>query len=414
MKNCALYARVSTEEQARGLSIETQLEAARNHAAINGWQVAAEYVEPGKSATSDRRPEFQKMIRDALTGKFTEILVYSYDRFARNMEDAVVYKSMLRRDGVDIISVLEPIDKTSPFSFIHEGIIDLFAAYYSINLSAKIRAGLEKKLQSGGWPWPVPLGYRKNNGKVLIDPVAGPFMTLAFTEFASGNYTLESWTARALKIGVRSQTGRQLSVNDWSRLFNNPFYAGALLHNETKLSGQHYALTDLETWSRVQLILDENRNNQIGSQQRFYLLRNLLWSVETRSGMVGAVGKNYRYYRSKEEIPDANKKHYVLADDLENQLTDALSEVYLDQSQTAPSTINEAVVLALRVASVGRVLEHLPQPEKRSLLVAAVTKIQVSDSQIVDIKINPPFFRGVRPKTGGDGRSRTGVQKSWP
>lgn len=399
MDKCALYARVSTEEQARGLSIETQLDAGRAHAETRGWEVVAEYVEPGKSATTDRRPEFQQMIKDALAGRFSQILVYSYDRFARNIEDAVVYKSMLRRDGVDIISVLEPIDKTSPFSFVHEGMIDLFAAYYSINLSAKIRAGLEKKLQSGNWPYSVPLGYNKIQGKVVIHPVQGPQMAMAFKEFATGNYNLETWTAHALNIGIRSQSGRQLTINDWSRFFNNPFYAGIMRRNETEFNGHHPALVDMETWEKVQLLLDENRNNQFGSQQRFYLLRNLLWSANARSGMIGAVGKGYRYYRSKEEVPAISKKHYVLADLLESQITDMLSDVFLDQSQTAPSRINEAVILALRVGSVGRVIDQLPPREKRDLLTAAVTQIQVLDDQIVEIQIKPPFFRGFDHKS---------------
>lgn len=104
-QNTALYARVSSSEQVKGYSIDAQLDAGRQYAAGHGWVVVAEYIDAGLSGTSDDRPQFKRMIRDALSGQFEVIMVHSFDRFSRNLEDAVVYKSLLRRDGVQGVSV---------------------------------------------------------------------------------------------------------------------------------------------------------------------------------------------------------------------------------------------------------------------------------------------------------------------
>ena len=124
--NCATYARVSSSEQVKGYSLDAQVQTTSNFAQSRGWTVVAEYVEPGLTATNDQRPQFQRMIQDALSGQFEIIVVHSFDRFSRNMEDAVVYKGLLRRDGIQVVSVTEPVDPNSPLSFVYEGIIGVF------------------------------------------------------------------------------------------------------------------------------------------------------------------------------------------------------------------------------------------------------------------------------------------------
>src|ERR1700692_3768400 len=83
----AFSLRVSTGRQAdNDLSIPDQRRQAKAYCALRGWEIVADYVEPGASATDDRRPEFQSMI-DAATTKppaFDMILVHSYSRFFRD------------------------------------------------------------------------------------------------------------------------------------------------------------------------------------------------------------------------------------------------------------------------------------------------------------------------------------------
>jgi DNA invertase Pin-like site-specific DNA recombinase len=412
---CAIYGRVSTSEQIKGHSIETQLERCRQHAATHGWQVEAEYVDPGYSGTNDERPAFQEMIQAALAGVFQIIIVYSFDRLFRNMEHAVVYKSLLRKDGVQVYSVLEPIDD-SPMSFIQEGIIDLFAAYYSINLSTKIKGGLRKAVKGGQWPWKAPLGYERVDNWVEVSEM-GAFIQQAFQEFSTGQYTLDQWAERAYRLGIRSLSGNKLTGKDWSRIFHNRFYMGILEYSGVSAEGRHTPLVSEETFEKVQQVLLAKSSNKGIRSYRFYLLRGLVWSDDSQSRMTGAVGKGYKYYRSKKNT-SGGKRHHVQAELLERQVAAALSAVVVDPAAIDNSLkLDEAMLLALRVApNVGILYRQLRTDEqRRALLVLVVDQygFKVSGDNIVSVDVRAPFCLSIQfDQPPGGSIDSSGVQHS--
>jgi len=110
----ALYARVSSERQDIDLSISAQLKAMREYASRNGQTVVKEYVDEAESGRSIDRPGFRQMIvaaRQKLS-PFEAILVWKLSRFARNREDSIIYKSLLRRHGIQVVSINEPVGDT--------------------------------------------------------------------------------------------------------------------------------------------------------------------------------------------------------------------------------------------------------------------------------------------------------------
>lgn len=393
MKNCAIYARVSSSEQVKGYSIEAQLDAGRVYAAGQDWEVVGEYVDAGLSGTTANRPEFRRVIRDGLAGKFSAIIVHAFDRFSRDLETSVVYKSLLRREGVQVVSITEQIDD-GPLGFINEGIIDLFAAFYSINLSAKIRSGLARAVESGRWPWPVPAGYQKVNGWARIAE-AGAGIRQAFREFATGRYTLESWADEAYRAGLRGPIGNKIAASGWSRIFHNKFYIGRLCWNDQEADGAHEALIDEDTFKRVQQILRENDRYSKPRQPRAYLLAGLLWSVDANDYMTGALAKGkYQYYRSRTKGRAASK-HYVRADELEGQIADVLGGVTIDPAHIDELDIDEAMKLALKVAPhAGAIYQWLESDEQRRALLKFIVArygFKVAGNQIIDVAPLPPF-----------------------
>ena len=108
----ALYLRVSTGRQAENdLSIPDQRRQAKAYCASRGWEIVADYVEPGASATDDRRPEFQRMI-DAATTKppaFDVILVHSFSRFFRDQFQLEFYVRRLAKAGVRLVSITQEL-----------------------------------------------------------------------------------------------------------------------------------------------------------------------------------------------------------------------------------------------------------------------------------------------------------------
>ena len=109
MENCVIYARFSSHGQ-NEQSIEAQVRICKEYAENKGLDVVNLYTDKAKTGTNDARPAFQKMISDAKTGAFQYIIVYMFDRFARNRRDSIIYKETLKEKyGVKVISALEPI-----------------------------------------------------------------------------------------------------------------------------------------------------------------------------------------------------------------------------------------------------------------------------------------------------------------
>ena len=103
-----IYARYSSSNQ-REESIAGQLRDCRQYAERNGLVVIEEYTDSAMTATSDRRPSFQRMIQDAEKHTFQVVLVWKLDRFARDRYDAAFYRKQLRENGAKLVSVMEPI-----------------------------------------------------------------------------------------------------------------------------------------------------------------------------------------------------------------------------------------------------------------------------------------------------------------
>ena len=305
---CCIYARVSTEEQAeRDLSIPFQLERCRYHAQGKGWQVVKEFVDAGESARTDKRPDFQRMIAAARNKEFDVILVHKFDRFARNDYDFVVYEKELEDLNIVVESLSEPGDASTPAGYISRRMMQIISTWYSKNLAVEVKKGMQKKVENGGWPKPVTLGYKnvsdKTSSWIEVDPEKGPFITEAFKEMATGKWTLHDWAEHADSLGIKSKRGGFIPSTQWSNIFHNRFYLGEtwLKKGDTPVKGAHPPLVDELTFYKVQEVLKEHDKFRQRTLHHKYLLRGLLYSNDAKSGCWAEthVKKGVSYYRSK-------------------------------------------------------------------------------------------------------------------
>lgn len=396
--NCSIYARVSSQEQTKGYSIDSQIEACREYAARQGWTVIKEYIDAGLSGTNaTKRPAFQQIVADGLAGNFSIILVYSFDRFARNMEDATVYKALLRRSSIQVVSVIEPVDN-SPIGFIQENILDIFAAYYSINLSVKVKTAISKAKKNGRWPHPLPLGYERDQQKQAKISAVGELLRQSFQEFATGRYTLLEWANYAhTTLGIRAPRGGKLYASGWHRIFHNTFYIGKVQTGDVEIEGVHEPLIDVDIWNRVQQVLQDNAQGRVLQNYRTYRLRGMVWSVDTGTRMSGTTAKDkFPYYRSAGQTP-AGVRHYVSAQLLENKTASALNSVHIktEDIHTLAPAIDETLQMGLRVASsVGALYAHLDDTQQLNMLRLVIARygLHISGDEIVAVYVKSPFF----------------------
>src|ERR1700726_4632610 len=157
----ALYLRVSTSRQAdNDLSIPDQRRQAKAYCDSHGWQIVADYVEPGASATDDRRPEFQRMM-DAAAARppmFDVILVHSFSRFFRDQFQLEFYVRRLAKNGIRLITQDLGDD---PMSVMMRQIMALFDEYQSKENAKHTLRAMRENARQGYWNGSrPPFGYR--------------------------------------------------------------------------------------------------------------------------------------------------------------------------------------------------------------------------------------------------------------
>jgi len=163
--NVVIYLRVSSEQQAeRELSIPAQRDVLQQYVDERGWQVVDEYVDEALSAKTDARPAFQQMIAVAQQSNknFAAILVHKFDRFSRRRADHVIYKALLKKQGITVLSATEPTEPDTPHGMLLEGMLEVISEFYNVNLKHETLKGMRENAEQGfHCGGRVPFGYRR-------------------------------------------------------------------------------------------------------------------------------------------------------------------------------------------------------------------------------------------------------------
>jgi site-specific DNA recombinase len=279
-----IYLRVSSPGQLTGhnpdgYSIEGQRAACERHAATLGARIIKEYVEPGKSATSMRRPTLQQMLSELAEIKPTYVIFYDLSRVARDEYDAFWLLREIEAAGSKLESTLERVDDTSTGMLMY-GVMASLNAFRSRRDGEKVKLGLERKHLDGGSAGPARTGYlntreivgRREVATITRDPDRAELVTQAFMIFATGEYTITTITDLLADMGLRTRgslkrPSRPLSRSMVHRILKDDYYTGIVTRRGIKVQGRHDALIDTETFQKVQSILDAHKASGDRSQK---------------------------------------------------------------------------------------------------------------------------------------------------
>ncbi|MGN8888644.1 recombinase family protein [Blautia sp. HCP28S3_G10] len=278
----ALYIRVSTEDQAE-LSPDAQKRLLLDYAKKNGIIISNDFIfsESVSGRHVQKRPEFQRMIGIAKqpSHPIDVILVWKYSRFARNQEESIVYKSMLKKDNVDVISVSEPLID-GPFGSLIERIIEWMDEYYSIRLSSEVLRGMKEKALQHGYQTTPCLGYEAvGHGKPFQINEAEYAMVSYIMDLYDNQNIDETAIARLCNdLGYRTKRGNRFERRTIDRILQNPFYCGIVSWNGVEFDGAH----------EVRLSKDrfQERQKLIASRKRPVKARNVSTCKHWLSGLL--------------------------------------------------------------------------------------------------------------------------------
>ncbi len=340
----AEYLRYSCFGQ-REQSIEGQRDDCDTFADRAGLEIVERYIDRAESGRStEGRDDFHRMIADARRGLFDVVLVWKYDRFARNEYESLTYENKLAECGVKLVSVMEPVPEGAVGN-VTKGMLRLFAQFYSEDLREKIERGMritaEKGNSTGGR---TPLGYKsvgdKDGHRLEIDPATAPFIRKAFEMYAAG-YPLKEIADALCKMGARSRTGGPFTFRSLSHIFGNEKYVGVYSYDgQYRKEGGIPAIIDRELWERAQSRRKQACKVPSTAKARAeYLLSMKLFCGHCGALMAGESGRGrhgtvYHYYKCatrKKGGAKACDKKIVRKDEIEQHVARVIQSVMTDE-----------------------------------------------------------------------------------
>ncbi len=238
-----LYLRVSTPRQAEhDLSIPDQRRQLESYCQGKAWQVAAEFVEPGNTATDDRRPAFQAMIDAAMEKPpaFNVIVVHSFSRFFRDQFQLEFYLRRLAKNGVRLVSITQDLGD-DPMSVMMRQIMALFDEYQSKENAKHTLRAMRENARQGYWNGSrPPFGYRivaaeqrgaRTKKKIEIDPLQAEHVRLMYALARVGDGDRGPLGVRNIAgylngHGIRTATGGRWGLGMVHEILTRQTYIG--------------------------------------------------------------------------------------------------------------------------------------------------------------------------------------------
>lgn len=322
-----IYARYSSSGQ-REESIEGQLRECHEFAQRNGLTVVGEYVDKALTGTTDKRPDFQRMLRDCERGVFKAVICWKMDRFARNRYDSAMYKYKLKKNGVRIFYAKESIPE-GPEGIILESVMEGYAEYYSENLSQNVKRGNYDSALELKTLGKKVFGLRKgSDGRFELDPATAPVVRRIFEEYAAGERAKDIY-ARLNEEGYRTVRGALFNKNSIRRILQNEKYVGVYEYQDIRVEDAIPAIVNRELFEKCQDMVERHHRAPAAQRETFFLLTAKLFCGHcgepmTGDGGTGKSGRVYNYYTCNGRRAHKCKKERVQKEWIEQLIIDEL------------------------------------------------------------------------------------------
>ena len=330
----AIYARVSSELQVENWSLDSQVnEATEFVGRLPKHSVAATYVEEGHSAwkgKADSRPEYQRLMAEAKSGKFDLVVTTSVDRMSRSVVNLLEMVQELRDYGIDYRSIHEDVKFIGPMGEMMLTQYAAFAELQSSMLSAHSKRGREERLRQGLYSWRPPYGYElcdhtcpatESHMGCHVNEDKAKVVRKVFRLYASGTYSQMEISDLLNADGYRTngfsadRVGIDLLGNRWTsdaiaRMLKTRFYISDLEFNGKSLPGIHEPILTKEDFERVQAVGDRNARRYKFDGRRIkhdHLLSRLVRCDDCKRRMHAHVRGPKDNIRTSYRVPKASK-----------------------------------------------------------------------------------------------------------
>ena len=323
----AIYARVSTEEQAEhGYSIDAQLDTLRNYCKMYEKIVVKEYVDRGVSGKSiNGRYELQKLLRDAKNGEFDEVVVWKISRLARKTIDLLQIVDELSKHKVAFRSFSENFETETPMGKFALQMMGAVGELERNTIVDNVKMGMKQRARTGRWNGGIVLGYksisRDSGGKgrestrlVIVEEEA-VIVRKIFNMYSQGK-GLKAIANKVNHEGYKTKKGNAFSTATIQEIILNPVYIGKIRFNRYEnwserrrkgkneniiiVDGKHEPIITNELWKKVQSLRQMKAKKSIKNYEGNFLLTGLMKCPKCGAAMVSS--------RTTNTLKDGTKK----------------------------------------------------------------------------------------------------------
>ena len=291
----AIYCRKSTDtEDKQVLSLESQETELIRLAQSKNLEIT-EIFKESKSAKSEGRPVFNKVLELITKGKIDGIICWKLDRLARNFIDGGKIIDLLQKSTIKEIHTYEGIHLPSDNVLMLAVQLGM-ANQYIRDLSVNVKRGNRAKLERGEWPNHAPFGYMNDKATktIKIDKKRSIYVVRAYELYITGGYTLKQITDVLYKEGLRTKTGNKVGKNQVHRFFINKFYCGLMERDGKVYQGNHKPIISQSLFSKAQDVL--HGRNHPRPQKHFYSAQGFLRCASCNCALTVDTQKSYQYY----------------------------------------------------------------------------------------------------------------------
>ena len=329
------YSRYSSHSQ-KDISIEQQIAKNEELAREYGIRLIEHYCDRAVSGRTDKRKDFQRMMRDAAKGKFKYVIAWKSNRMGRNMLEALMNEARLQELGVRVLYVEEDFDDTAAGRFAARSMMNV-NQFYSENMAEDIKRGLYDNaancmVTNGG----LPFGFKKGEDlRYALDTPKDAIVREIYGRVACGEPFVD--IANDLNYrGIKTARGNMWGRNSFHVLLTNERYRGVYIYGDVRVEGGVPRIVSDELFYKVQEVLKTKKNPQGRHRTNGdYLLTGKLFCGKCKSPMVGISGTSktgtlhYYYTCQKKRLEKACDKSNIRREDIERTVAQAIRDYAL-------------------------------------------------------------------------------------